>query len=137
MRSICLSALLLIACDSTTNNVVNDLAMAAMPDLSKAAGNMDMQSAGPELTVNNTISWCTVTVTVPPAAAVMFGSSSMTFNAASGTTIALHAEPKPSFLAVKWTGVTTMNGADATYVMTSAATQSVTACCPLSNGTGC
>ncbi len=136
MRSICLLALVFAACDSTSSNNMQDLAMAAMPDLSKAA-NADLQSAGPELTVNNTLSWCTVTVTVPPSAGVMFGSSSMTFNAASGTTVTLHAEPKPSFLAVKWTGVTTMNGADATYVMTSGAMQSVTACCPLSNGTGC
>lgn len=115
---------------------MNDLAMAAMPDLSKA-GNVDMQSAGPELTVNNTISWCTVSVTVPPAALVMFGSASMTFNAPAGTTITLHADAKPGFKDVKWTGVTTMNGKDATYVMTSAATQSVTACCALSDGSGC
>jgi hypothetical protein len=49
----------------------------------------------------------------------------------------LNAVPNPSFLPVKWTGVTTMNGANATYVMTSAAMQSLTACCPLSNGSGC
>jgi hypothetical protein len=125
----------LVACDSTSNNNNPDLATASIPDLSKS--NNDLLAAGPQLTVNNTISWCTVTVTVPPAAAVMFGSSSMTFSAASGTTITLHAEPKPGFMPVKWTGTTTMTGADATYVMTNASSQTVTACCATSTGTGC
>lgn len=91
----------------------------------------------PKLTVNNTLSWCDVTVTVGTATAVMFANATHDFNGAASTSITLHATPHPTFLAVVWTGVTTMNGADATYVMTAAATQTVTACCPLSNGTGC
>ena len=92
---------------------------------------------GPVLTVNNTSQWCTVKVTVGNGAPVTFTATTMDFNAASGTTVTLNAVPIPPFLAAKWTGVTTMNGPDATYVMTGAATQSVTACCPLPNGTGC
>jgi hypothetical protein len=91
----------------------------------------------PKLTVDNTLSWCDVTVTVGTSAPITFSNASDNFSAAASTTVALHATPHPTFLPVVWTGVTTMNGADATYVMTATPAQSVTACCPLSNGTGC
>jgi hypothetical protein len=97
----------------------------------------DAATALPNLTVNNTLAWCDVTVTVGSAAPVTFGTASKSFPAAASTTVTLHATPHPTFLPVVWTGVTTMNGADATYVMTATATQSVTACCPLSDGSGC
>ena len=101
------------------------------------ASNTDMSSATQTLTVDNTLSWCSVTVTVGNASPVTFTNASHAFQAAAGTTVNLTATPLPSFLPVKWTGTTTMNGSSATYVMTSAASQTVTACCPESNGSGC
>lgn len=98
--------------------------------------NTDMGGGGPMLTVNNTLSWCTVTVTIN-GMPTSFGGASMGFPAAAGTTVMLQADPKPTFKPVVWTGVTTMNGDMATYTMTAAAQQTVTACCPLSDGTGC
>ena len=123
-----LIALLFAACADNTP--------APQPDLSTAA-NPDLTPGAPTLTVNNTLSWCTVTVTIPNQTAVTFSNNNHAFMAPSGTTVMLHAVPNPTFQPVKWTGVTTMNGADATYVMTAAGMQMVTACCPLSNGTGC
>lgn len=104
---------------------------------SSSSSQSDAPGSLPTLTVNNTLSWCDVTVTVGSAAAVTFANASHAFSAAAATSVTLHATPHPTFLAVVWTGATTMTGADATYTMTSAATQTVTACCPLSNGTGC
>lgn len=89
------------------------------------------------LTVNNTLSWCTVTVTIGSGTPTSFTDAARNFMAAAGTTINLQADPVPGFIAVKWTGVTTMSGDKATYVMTAAPTQMVTACCPHTNGTGC
>src|SRR5260370_41984907 len=79
------------------------------------------------LTVNNTLMWCTVTVTIGNGTPSMFTSASKTFMASAGTTVNLQADPLPGFFAVKWTGVTTMNGDKATYVLSNSATQSVTA----------
>jgi hypothetical protein len=91
----------------------------------------------PLLTVNNTIAWCTVTVTIG-GVATSFGTDFQTFNVPSGTTVTLHAVPKPTFFPVIWTGVSTQSGSNATYIMTSAPSQSVTACCPEnSSGLGC
>ena len=123
MRTL-MMAFILIGCGDTTTQPPQptpDMAMATLPNQ----------------TVNNTLAWCTVTVTVPGSQPVMFSSSSHVFDVASGTTVMLHAVPNPSFKPVKWTGVTTMNGADATYDLTAAAMQTVTACCPLSDGSGC
>jgi hypothetical protein len=128
-----LMALLIASCgDSTPNNSQPDLS--ALADLATSNGDMVML---PTLTVDNTLAWCTVTVTLPGQTAVTFSGASMSFMAASGATVMLHAVPNPTFMPVKWTGTTTMAGADATYVMTGAAAQSVTACCALSTGTGC
>jgi hypothetical protein len=111
---------------------------ASQPDLSTPASIGDLAMAStPMLTVNNTLGWCTVTVTVGNDAPVMFSSATHTFTGMSGTMVQLHAVPNPGFIQVKWTGVTTMNGADATYTMTGAGTQSVTACCPFPDGSGC
>jgi hypothetical protein len=104
-----------------------------------ATGSGDMSSL-PTLTVNNTLSWCTVTVTVGTGSPVSFTDPTKTFIAPSGTLILLKAEPLATFKPVKWTGVTTTNadmGDLASYTMTSAAAQSLTACCALSTGTGC
>jgi hypothetical protein len=115
---------------------------ATMQDLAMAGGKMDMAKASDggaleTLTVNNTLSWCKVGVTVGSGTPMTFTSASMSFMAGAGTTVNLQADPLPGFIAVKWTGVSTMNGNKATYVMTGAATQSVTACCPHTDGTGC
>ena len=100
--------------------------------------NEDLGPTEPVLTVINTQDWCTVTVSVGGATPVMFSGASMAFPAASGTTITLSATPNPMFYPVIWTGTTTMSGANATYLMTSAASQSLTACCPTtSSGGGC
>ena len=91
----------------------------------------------PTLTVNNPVAWCTVTVTIG-GTMTTFGTTVDTFSVAPGTTVTLHAVPKPTFFPVLWSGVTTSSGADATYLTTSAASQTVTACCPLnSSGLGC
>lgn len=118
--------------DLTMNANQPDLAMMSTADL---AG-LDLTTT-PMLTVNNTISWCTVIVTIN-GTPTTFGTSSMTFTAAANSTVMLQADPKPNFFPVKWTGVTSMNGDMATYTMTNAASQMVTACCPLdANGGGC
>ncbi len=93
--------------------------------------------AQPVLTVDNTLSWCTVVVTVGTSAPVTFSGASMTFDVTAGTTVNLSATPNPSFMPVQWTGTTTESGATATYVVGTAASQSVTACCALSDGSGC
>jgi hypothetical protein len=112
-----------------------------LPDTGVVADMAMGQDSAPSLatlTVNNTVSWCTVTVTIGSGTPTMFTDASQMFMAASGTTINLQADPKPGFFAVKWSGVTTMSGDKATYVMTGAAGQSVTACCPTSAaGGGC
>jgi hypothetical protein len=86
------------------------------------------------LTVYNTVHWCDVTVTINGHATEFSTQDSMTFMATATTTVMLKATPNPGYFAVKWTGVSTMSGSMATYVMTSAANQSVTACCPTSAG---
>jgi hypothetical protein len=131
----------LAACDSSSSNETMDLSMTTK-DMSMPTGDLSTPPSGdmtaePTLTVNNTLDWCTVTVTIGAGAPTMFSGASQQFMAAAGTTVTLHAVPNPGFKPVKWTGTTTMNGADATYVMTSADMQSVTACCALSDGSGC
>jgi hypothetical protein len=106
------------------------------PDLSQNTADLAM-AATPSLTVNNTLAWCTVTVNTGSGTPTTFSSANHVFQVASGTTVMLHAVPNPTFKPVVWTGVTTMTGADATYVVTGAATQMVTACCPLADGSGC
>jgi hypothetical protein len=120
--------------DDSGNNTMMDMS-AIMHDLSmSASGDMVMT---PSLTVDNTLSWCTVTVTIGSGTPATFTSSTMSFKAAAGTVVNLKADPLATFMPVKWTGVTTMSGDMATYTMTSAATQTVTACCAEMNGTGC
>jgi hypothetical protein len=119
--------------------------MAANIDMAQGATAIDMAKGsdggggGPSLVVNNTLDWCQVTVTIGSGAPATFTSASMSFSAPAGTTINLNAIPVPgsNFKPVKWTGVTTMNGAMATYTMTGAASQSITACCALADGSGC
>jgi hypothetical protein len=130
--ALCFTSLFALAsCDTTTTS-------SPSPDLSTAVVH-DLSGSGstPTLTVNNTDGWCTVTVTVGSGTPMMFSTATDTVMAAAGTTITLSATPNPGFTTVKWTGVTTMSGPNATYVMTSAAAQSITACCPFTNGTGC
>ena len=99
---------------------------------------LDFSTPSNTLTVNNTLAWCDVTVTINGHATEFKSQSSMSFKATATTTVMLMATPNPGFFAVKWTGVTTMSGSSATYVMTTAFTQSVTACCPTSSsGSGC
>jgi hypothetical protein len=129
-------ALSFAGCGGTNNQCQGAQCIADMAQ--QQTGDMAMPS-GPKLTVNNTLAWCDVTVTVGSAAPDEFTTSGKTYAAASGTTVAIHAVPIPPFGPVRWYNVTTMSGADATYVMTNAASQSVTACCPdsaLPNG-GC
>jgi hypothetical protein len=138
MRIVLLSALTLAlaACSDTSapGDMSTSVDMAVNMDLSHVAVG---DAGGASLVVNNTLDWCTVTVTVGSGTPTTFTSASMTFNAAAGTTVTIKADPLATFMPVKWTGVTTMSGDTATYVMTSAASQSVTACCAESNGTGC
>ncbi len=102
------------------------------------AGDMGSGDGGLSLlTVNDTLSTCTVTVTVGSAAPSTFDSASRMFMATAGTKVALHAVPMPKFLQVVWSNVTSKNGADATYVMDGSPEQNVTACCPETNGGGC
>ena len=130
-------SLFAVSCDSNEPSTAMDLSavqdMAVKGDLT--SNNGDMVSL-PTLTVNNTDGWCTVTVTVGSAQAVTFADPSKAFQAAAGTVITLSASPNAGFTTVKWTG-TTSNMPSTTYDMTSAAMQSVTACCPFTNGTGC
>jgi hypothetical protein len=117
--------------ESTTD----DMSMKAMADL---AALPDLRQVLYPLTVNNTLAWCDVTVTINGHATEFKTQSSMTFMAADTTTVMLSAVPNPGFFAVKWTGVTTMSGSSATYKMTTGNGQSVTACCPTtSGGSGC
>lgn len=116
---------------------VSDLAMTtSSADMAKGS---DGGSGGPSLVVNNTFDWCSVTVTIGSGTPTTFSTASMTFSAPAGTTINLKADPVPNsnFKPVKWTGVTSSNGDTATYTMTGAASQTVTACCALADGTGC
>jgi hypothetical protein len=138
MILVCAGAL---GCNSSSSSPdgqtpVQDLAnmMGGTVDMTKKAADGGMLEV---LTVNNTLKWCTVTVTIGNGTPTTFTDASRNFSAAAGTTINLQADPLPTFIAVKWTGVTTMSGDKATYVMTSMATQMVTACCAHSNGTGC
>jgi hypothetical protein len=124
--------------------VVSDLSVAPVFDLigllptPDLATSVDLAAAAqPMLTVDNTFSWCDVTVTVGNGAPMTFSNASQTYSAPAGTTISLSATPHPGFIQVKWTNTTTMNGSMATYVMTNAPNQTVTACCPFSDGTGC
>ncbi|HEY2743378.1 MAG TPA: hypothetical protein VGL86_02090 [Polyangia bacterium] len=112
---------------------VADLAMTTTPPDLVQLGD----GGGPTLVVFNTINWCTVTVTIGSGAPTTFTDAMKSFMAADGTTITLQADPIPTFKPVKWTGVTTMNGDMATYIMTGAAMQSLTACCAEPNGSGC
>lgn len=134
----CIASLLLFtvaSCDTTSTSPTPDLSTAVLHDLATASPDSASQ---PTLTINNTSGWCTVTVTVGNGAPNMFSTATPDIvMAPAGTTVTLNATPHAGFTTVKWTGVTTMSGADATYVMTSGATQTVTACCPFTNGTGC
>ena len=116
-----------------------DMAKGKSPSTDMAV--QDMAKVTPTLytlTVNNTLAWCDVIVTINGHATEFKTQGSMTFMAADTTTVMLSATPNPGFFAVKWTGVSTMSGSMATYVMTTGANQSVTACCPTdSMGGGC
>jgi hypothetical protein len=140
---VALLGLVAIGCgnSSETNDMMAamDLAVHVPADLSvKPADMVQIGDGGaqPLLVVNNTIAWCTVIVTIN-GVPTTFSSGSMSFMAPAGTTVGLQADPNPTFMPVKWTGVTTMNGDMATYLMTSTPTQSITACCAESNGSGC
>jgi hypothetical protein len=129
------------ASDMAMKMGAGDMAMqAGSGDMAMQAGSGDMAMSGTlyPLTVNNTYAWCDVIVTINGKATEFSMTGSMSFMAAAGTTVMLSATPNPTYFAVKWTGVTTMSGSMATYVMTTAANQSVTACCPTSAaGAGC
>lgn len=94
------------------------------------------------LTIDNFDAWCDVTAKVgATTVATLTGttqSGAISPMQAAGTTIALTATPHGGFTTARWQGATTsdMSG-NATYVMTSAAGQTLTVCCPFSNGTGC
>ena len=92
------------------------------------------------LTINNYLAWCDVTAKVNGTLVASFGTSSAQISEPVGTTVALTATPHPGFTTARWQGTTTATGdanGDATYVMGSAASQTITACCPFTNGTGC
>jgi hypothetical protein len=147
----CLTLLLCTAALGCGSSTSNPDSAAPSPDFAlPTGGSVDL--AGPvdmakkmgsdggmleTLTVNNTLAWCTVTVTIGNGTPTTFTDATRNFMVAAGATVNLQADPLPNFIAVKWTGVTTMSGDKATYVMTSAATQMVTACCAHTNGTGC
>jgi hypothetical protein len=135
--------------DMAMANAQGDMAMGpsqGSSDMAKAKGKTgDMASpadmakqdaSGPQLytlTVNNTSFWCDVTVTIN-GTPTEFTDLSKMFMAAASTTVMLKAVPNGSFKPVKWTGVTTMSGNTATYVMTTAANQSIIACCDVMTG---
>jgi hypothetical protein len=128
-------------CVLTIASCDDDSGSGTMMDLSAISHDLAMSANGdmsmtPTLTVNNTFSWCTVTVTVGSGTPATFTAASMSFKAAAGTVVTLKADPLATFMPVKWTGVTSSTDT-ATYTMTSAATQMVTACCAESNGMGC
>jgi hypothetical protein len=117
---------------------VADLAVPPTPaDMVHLGGGGGDGGNEPTLLVLNTIEWCTVIVTVGNGTPTTFMSGSDTFTAPAGTIISLQADPIAMFKPVKWTGVTTMNGDMATYVMTTDLMQSVTACCAEPDGSGC
>ncbi len=122
--------------DLTMMQAQPDLVMMATADMTGELPPDMTGAANPMLTVNNTLSWCNVTVTIG-GNPTTFGTGSMVFTPSANTTVMLKADPKPTFLQVKWTGVTTMNGDMATYDVTAAPSQMVTACCPLGDGSGC
>ncbi len=105
-------------------------------------------SAGPPgsttfgLTINNFDAWCDVTAKVGTTTVATLSGSTQSAGISPpqppGATITLTATPHSGFTTARWQGTTTsdMSG-NATYVMTSAAGQMVTVCCPFSNGTGC
>ncbi len=89
----------------------------------------DLSPALPVLTVNNTLSWCSITVKVGSAATVTETGMTGSYPAAAGTTVVMTATPKGSFFPVQWTGTATVSDSTQTYTMTSAGSQTVTACC--------
>jgi hypothetical protein len=139
MRLALLASLFALGCGGGGGSTpAPDLSVA--PDLASnhdLAGNADLTPGLPTLTVDNTSAWCDVTVTVGNDAPVLFATTSKAFTAAAGTAVTLKATPHPGFIQVVWTGTKTMNGDSATYTMSADAVQTVTACCPFANGTGC
>jgi hypothetical protein len=119
-----------MATESDMSGTIDKGDMAGKVEHRDMTRTMDLEHALETLTVNNQAQWCTVTVTVPGSSPVSFTGASMPFMAAAGATINLQADPLPGYQPVQWTGVTTMNGDKATYVMTGSASQSVTAYCP-------
>jgi hypothetical protein len=81
------------------------------------------------LTINNQVSWCSITATLDGNQLVQFSDESATLSAPSGAKIALDAQPLPGFLEAQWTGTATETN-PTSYVMTSDPNQSVTAFCP-------
>jgi hypothetical protein len=95
------------------------------------------------LTIDNYRSWCDVTAKAGSTTVASFNGASAAISPqqASGTTISLTATPiSTAFTTAKWQGTTTASGdanGDATYLMTTGASQTITACCPFSDGSGC
>ena len=96
------------------------------------------------LNIGSVSSWCHVTAKVSGTTVADFDSSSASISPAQppGTSIALSAAPHSGFITAKWksnanlTATGNSNG-DATYVMSSGASQSITVCCPFPDGSGC
>jgi hypothetical protein len=94
------------------------------------------------LTINNFDAWCDVTAKVGGVTVASLTGSTQSAaispDQAAGATVALTASPHGGFTTARWQGATTSDtSGNATYVMTSASGQAVTACCPFTNGTGC
>jgi len=94
------------------------------------------------LTINNYLAWCDVTAKVgaTTVASLTGSTTSATISPQqpAGTTVALTATPHTGFTTAHWQGTTTndTNG-HATYVMSTGSSQSLSACCPFADGSGC
>jgi len=116
-----------------TPRIIGSPIIAAFMFLAACGGTGNQYGAASyPLTINNTLSWCTVTATVGGVQLTDFSSDSATIQVAAGATVNLTAVPvNAGFGPAIWTGTTTANDAQATYVMTATANQNVTADCPI------
>src|SRR6184192_585425 len=99
------------------------------------------------LTVNNKLSWCTVSVLAPTNVTLPNGGTATTntITLAAGTIVSLHAEPGQDFIWASssaqggWSGDLDV-GTDPiskTIAVTLTSNKTVAVCCPFPSGTGC
>ncbi len=90
------------------------------------------------LTIYNTGARCTVTIGASGVgSSVLTSDDEVLLPLPVGTVVGLSALPNSGAGAVQWSGATTTDGASASYILTDAVGQSVTACCPMAGGGGC